>query len=460
MSGFPFEIAVNVHGWKEDSRNALISYNAPIRIGYSLLSQSAYISYNGDIDSSYKPVQRGFGATLQVRDYLIKINIPLTKELFSSLAKMNNSVELVNYIKDISISTKKVQIIDKQEDEMFSDKEYENLSFSFVPAKYYQNLQDLLNDIPKEYKITYSVKTKPVNFLSRPIPVSLFYGFPYLPSDVSASGEIIIKTNARTVEDLALNSEIKLELGFSASKIDLNSFKLEFKSDFDDGNKKKRIKLLVDSVINLKSGLFEELFKKYELIRPKFVAAPIGRLINQEVVYIINNQDAFKLKDLENSEYLINFDITSSYNKNSASVDLDNFSIYSDQSGFKLSHESTIKLVNPKNWDAKGVFLLTNYSSVSDFISSYVYRFGKFRFLNEKARNLYFDVNKDFLKQMSDYPASKSNDLSFDYEINSKDLIEAKIGSVKIAQIPELYKFTLYRKLLSILDPQVIHLFK
>ena len=117
-----------------------------------------------------------------------------------------------------------------------------------------------------------------------------------------------------------------------------------------------------------------------------------------------------------------------------------------------MSHESTIKLVNQKNWDAKGVLLLTNYTSVVDFISRYVYRFGKFRLLNDKARSLYVDLNKDFLKQISDYPVSTSDDLSFDYEINSKDLLKAKIGSVKIVQIPELYKFTFYKKLLSAID--------
>ena len=35
---------------------------------------------------------------------------------------MKNAAEIVNYIKDISVSTKEVQIIDKQEKELFFDK--------------------------------------------------------------------------------------------------------------------------------------------------------------------------------------------------------------------------------------------------------------------------------------------------------------------------------------------------
>jgi len=451
LSGFPFDIAFMVHGWKEESRSSVICYNSPIIMGYSLFSQSAYISYNGDIDSSYKPVNAGFGAILKIKDYLIKINIPLNRSLFFNLAKMKNAVEIVNYIKDISVSTKEVQIIDKQEKELFFDKEYENFKFSFVSSKYYKDLQDLLSDIPKEYNILYNVKTKPVKFLFRQIPVSLFYGFPYLPSNFSASGELVIKTKAMKTEEVRLNSDIKLDLVFSTSMADLNSFKLDFKSSLDDSNK-RRIKLLINSVISLKSGLFESLFKKYEFIRPKVLKIPGGNLINQELVYIINNQDLFKFKNLENSEYLVNLDVTSLYNKNNSLINLENFSIYSGQSGFKLSNELTIKLLDQKKCDVKGVLLLTNYSSVIDFISRYVYRFGKFRLLTDQARDFYFVLNKEFAKQISDYPASTSSDLSFDYEIDSKNLLKSKMGSVKMEQIPELYKFTFYKKLLSIID--------
>ena len=451
MSGFPFDIAVGLHGWKEESRGSLISYNSPIKIGYSFRSQAAYVSYDGDIDSAYKPVEGGFGAILKIRDYLIKIDIPLTKALITSVGQMKDSVELVNYIKDINISTKEVQIIDKQEKELFSDKEYERLSFSFVPAKYYQHLQDLLSDIPKEYKINYSVRTKPVQFLPRPIPISLFYGFLDLPSNFSASGNMAIKTKAKTAEELFSNLEAQLELVFSAPTIDLTSLKLEFKID-PDPIKGRNIALLVDSKITLKDGLFEELFKKYESIRPRLLAVPGGQLINQEVVYIINNKDVFGFKDLENSDYLLNVDITSLDNKNTSLIKLNNFSIYSGESGFKLTHESTIKLINKNNWNQKGVWLIKNYPAVVDFSSAYIYRFGKFRFLNDQARVLYADVNKAFLKQISDYPASTSNDLSFDYDINLQDWSEAKIGSTKIAQIPDLYQLMLYRKLFDVID--------
>ncbi len=451
ISGFPFNIAVNLYGLKEESREAVISYNSPLKIGYSFVLQSAYVSYNGDVDSAYQPIVSGFGAILKINDYLIKIDIPLTKTLVSKIFKMDNLVELVNYVKAINISTKEVQVIDKQERELFFDKKYERLSFTFVPAKYYRTLQDILDEIPTEYKIYYSAQTKPVKFLSKRIAASLFYGVLNLPSDFSVSAEAIVKTKAKKAQDLRLNLDAELEASFSTPKIDLTSLKLEFKSERDHSNNVTN--LLLDSKIKLKDGLFEELFKNYEAISAKIIAIPGGHLVNQEILYIISNKDVFRFKDLENSDYDLNFAIESSGKRDDLSIKLNNFSIYSDNSGFKLTHESKIKLSNQKNWDAKGVLLLKNYPAVVDFSSEYIYRFGKFRFLNDKARNLYVEVNKEFLKQISDYPSSASNDLSFKYDVNSTKLQEAKIGSTNFMQALELYKLTFYRKLFSIIDP-------
>lgn len=64
----------------------------------------------------------------------------------------------------------------------------------------------------------------------------------------------------------------------------------------------------------------------------------------------------------------------------------------------------------------------------------------------------FIDVNKAFLKQISDYPTSTSNDLSFDYSISTDNWSEGKIGSSKIVQLPELYKILLYKKLFNVID--------
>jgi hypothetical protein len=451
ITGFPFDMALNLHGWKEESKGALISYHSPIKIGYSFTNQHAYIAYDGEIDAAYKPLASSFGAILKIKNYLIKLDIPLTRKLLSAISKMTDSGELVNYIKDIEVATGEVQIIDKQENELFSDKVYEKLNFTFVPAKYYLTLQDLLNEIPSEYTVNYSVKTKPVKFSFRPIPVSLLYGFFNLPSDFSASGKVKIKTEAKKAEELFSNFNAEVEVAFSAPKIDLNSFKLLFKTGLSP-EKRKGTALSIDSKIRLKDSFFEELFKKYEAIKPRVISTHAGRLVDQEVSYIISNKDIFRFKGLENSDYFLNLDLETTNNSKGPLVKLNDFSIYSGESGFKLTYRSQFNYMNGTNWKADGVLLIKNYPVVVDFNSNYILRFGDFRFLSDPARNLYIDVNKAFLKQISDYPTSTSNDLSFDYSISTDNWSEGKIGSSKIVQLPELYKILLYKKLFNVID--------
>jgi hypothetical protein len=451
ITGFPFDMALNLHGWKEESKGALISYHSPIKIGYSFTNQHAYIAYDGEIDAAYKPLASSFGAILKIKNYLIKLDIPLTRKLLSAISKMTDSGELVNYIKSIEVATGGVQITDKQENELFSDKEYEKLNFTFVPAKYYLTLEDLLNEIPSEYTVNYSVKTKPVKFSFRPIPVSLLYGFFNLPSDFSASGKVKIKTEAKKAEELFSNFNAEVEVAFSAPKIDLNSFKLLFKTGLSP-EKRKGTALSIDSKIRLKDSFFEELFKKYEAIKPRVISTHAGRLVDQEVSYIISNKDIFRFKDLENSDYFLNLDLETTNNSKGPLVKLNDFSIYSGESGFKLTYRSQFNYMNGTNWKADGVLLIKNYPVVVDFNSNYILRFGDFRFLSDPARNLYIDVNKAFLKQISDYPTSTSNDLSFDYSISTDNWSEGKIGSSKIVQLPELYKILLYKKLFNVID--------
>jgi len=451
ITGFPFDMALNLHGWKEESKGALISYHSPIKIGYSFTNQHAYIAYDGEIDAAYKPLASSFGAILKIKNYLIKLDIPLTRKLLSAISKMTDSGELVNYIKGIEVATGGVQITDKQENELFSDKEYEKLNFTFVPAKYYLTLEDLLNEIPSEYTVNYSVKTKPVKFSFRPIPVSLLYGFFNLPSDFSASGKVKIKTEAKKAEELFSNFNAEVEVAFSAPKIDLNSFKLLFKTGLSP-EKRKGTALSIDSKIRLKDSFFEELFKKYEAIKPRVISTHAGRLVDQEVSYIISNKDIFRFKDLENSDYFLNLDLETTNNSKGPLVKLNDFSIYSGESGFKLTYRSQFNYMNGTNWKADGVLLIKNYPVVVDFNSNYILRFGDFRFLSDPARNLYIDVSKAFLKQISDYPTSTSNDLSFDYSISTDNWSEGKIGSSKIVQLPELYKILLYKKLFNVID--------
>ncbi|MDP4708456.1 MAG: hypothetical protein NWS20_00405 [Rickettsiaceae bacterium] len=444
-AGFPFKISWEFNGWAEESRSAKISYSSPIKLGYDLLLQQIFVSYDGEIKSAYKPEKHGFGSKIKVNDYNIKVDLPLSRSLVDTLKNMQDPVEIVNHLGSINVSSKKVEIFDLIDDEKFYDKEYERLKLTFVPQKEYKTLEDLLANIPQHYTVDYIVKMHPMKATPRRLPVSLFYGFSALPSGIDMAASAVIKTAGNNIDEIKKGLDIKADIVCDSSYANIQKFKILYKAGNDVAG--RDYVLDTNSKIHVKAGMFDEIFSSYNRIALQVIASPVGRIVDKEIQYIIANKDKFRFKDLENSDYDFNLKMNSSFKQNKIYVKLDDFSVFSKDSGFKLQHEMETEATRDKKWFAKGLLYVKNYPEVIDFTSGYIYRFGKFRFLSEEARALYVDVNTEFLKSISDHPDSTSNDLSFEYLINSKNLDKMQFGSVQADKILQLYTLMLYKKL-------------
>jgi hypothetical protein len=444
-SGFPYKISWKVSGWKEESRTAKIIYHSPIYFGYDLLLQKLFINYDGEITALYKPEERGFGAKLNIKDYAIKVDLPLNSDLISTLQNMKDPFEIVNHLGDIHASSKSVEIFDLTDNEKFYDKEYEKLHFTFVRQKEYKDVQDFLSNIPQHYSAKYLVKTKPNSAKTRRLPVSLFYGFSLLPSGFDVDANIVIKTQGNNFKEINRGLDIQLEAECASPFVNFSNAKLKYKFGIDKLGQDFQIDM--GSKIFFKKGMFDELFHRYDMLSEKLKNSAFGKIVDKEIRYVIANKEVFKFTELENQNYDYSFVANSSNKKGKRYLKIDDLSIFSATSGFKLKHEMESSPGNNMDWNANGVLFLKNYPAVVEFSSGYIYRFGKFKFLSDEARSLYVDVNKNFLKNISDHPDSKSNDLSFEYSANSKNLHKTKVGSVSFDQIPRLYTLMLYKKL-------------
>lgn len=444
-AGFPYKISWKVNGWSEESREAKITYHSPIYFGYDLLLQKLFVTYDGEVTAAYKTAGRGFGAKLKIEDYAIEVDLPLTSKLLQTLKSIKNRFGIMNHIKGVSVSSGSVDVFDLVNNEKFYDKEFEKLQLSFIPQKEYKNIEDFLNNIPQDFNIKYTVKTKPNEAKTRRLPESWFYAFSALPSGFDIDANIDIKTKGNNIEEIKKGLDVKVEAKCASPFVNFNDVKFKYKGGMDKLGRDYSAGM--SSKIFFKEGMFDEAFHRYAMFAPKLVTSPAGRKIDQEVRYIIANQKAFKFKELENQEYDYNLQFVTSENNKRKYVRIDDFSIFSKESGIKLKHEMETLTKNKSKSTAEGVLFIKNYPSVVEFSSGYIYRFGKFKFLKDEARALYIDVNKAFLKSISDHPKSKSNDLSFEYSGNPNDLTKVKIGSVKVDQIAKLYSLMLYQKL-------------
>jgi hypothetical protein len=443
--GFPYKISWQINGWFEESRTAKINYDAPIYFGYDLLLQKLFVTYSGEITALYKPESRGFGAKLKVDNYSIEVDLPLTIDLVKTIRNMKDPFEIINHVGEIYVYSDSVEIFDLVSNEKFYDKEYEKLKISFLPQKKYANMEDFLQNIPQHLTAKYLVKTNPNNKENRKLPVSLFYGFSLLPSGFDVDADLKVKTQGSNFQEIQKGMEMTLAAKCLSPLIDFDNAKFSYSAGTDGRGRDYKIEM--HSNISLKPGLFDELFNQYNILSPQLVSSPFGKIMDTEIRYIIKNKDLFKFKELENNKYDYKFKLNSSQNETRRYLKIDDLSIFSQNSGFKLQHEMETLSKGNKSWSANGLLFVKNYPEVVDFSSGYIYRFGKFRFLKDEARSLYVDVNKAFLKDISDHPDSNSNDLSFSYNIDSKNLGNTKIGSVKFHQISKLYVLMLYQKL-------------
>ena len=461
--GFPYKIAWSIQGWSEESRGAKISYTAPIKFGYDLILQQAFITYDGEIKSSYKPEKHGFGSKLKIDDYNIVIDLPLTSELIHNLREMKDPVELINHFREIKVSTGKVEIFDLLDDEKFFDKQYEKMKFRFTPQKKYSSLEDLLQNIPQEYTIDYDVKTNPLDVTARRLPVSLFYGFSVMPSGIDIVAHADIKTSGNNINEVKKNLEIKASIKCNSPFIDIPNFMIDYKSGDDPAGRDYTVN--TSSKLYVKEGMFAELFKiilakgKPSLqgiglfaggLSPEFS----GKMVEDSINYITNNKEIYRYQELENSSYDFNLHMNSSHSQNTTYVKIEDFSIFSEESGVRLSHEmeTTVNFRKSNVGFMKGVLFIKNYKRVIELLSEYTFRSGfkpkfSFKTLSKEAIKLYTEVNTAFLKDISDHPNSTSKDLSIEYSIDLANLDKTQLGSVKVEQIPQLYTFMIYKKL-------------
>jgi hypothetical protein len=445
-AGFPYKIAWSINGWKEESRSAEIDYKSPIKFGYDLLRQKVFVSFEGEILALYKPAKRGFGSLLKIKNYELATDLPLSRGLFQTLKTISDPLQLINHIGDVNISTGKVEIFDLANDEKFYDKQHEHFNLNFVPGKKYTDLEDFLSNIPKRYTINYDIKSNIVNARMRKIPTSLFYGFSSLPVGFNITAKAEINTEGNTIKDFMKGLEIKSNITYNSTYLDFPDFNIYYKSgQYADG---RNYQINTDTKMKIKDGFFDQIFDSYITYSAGHVHSPLNKIMDNEIRYIIRQKEDFKFKELENNTYNFTFNVNSQNKNRKKYLKVENFSILSEQSGIKLKHEMESK-TGGKDWIAKGILYVNNHPAVIDFTSAYIYRFGKFRILNNEARKLYVDVNKKFFKDISDYPKSESNDLSFVYSINSQNFAKSEFGSIKFEQIAELYSLLFYQILLD-----------
>ncbi|WP_375318771.1 hypothetical protein [Candidatus Tisiphia endosymbiont of Oplodontha viridula] len=441
--GFPFKIAFQIIGWHEEGETSIIEFHTPIYIGYDLLKQACFITYSGNATGRYKPIQLGFGAKFESDNYSFIAKIPLSLKLFKIFTQKKEPFEIINFVKKLELRSDKSKIFDLVDGQKLYDEDHTIISFSLEKKKYYTDLEDFKNNVPQKLNITYSTNILESNIINRRIPAGLLlYRFAW-PMPFSFEGKFYIKTNKSIYSEFANDLEIKMISSTFASDIQNSSASFLYQNREEQGNRASHLK--VESKIDLKSGFSDNILNSIQYLLPYISAFPNNSSLIEELQYINSNKDKFNLTELENHQYIFDLDINFfARTKDVMRAQINNLSLFSNNTGFRLSSEC--KLNSFGKFDVNGLVVVNNYLKVTDIITNYLLNLGRFKTFSEDSRMVYKEGIKYFLKTVSDHPDSNSDDISFEYKLDSNNIEKGKIGTVDLNKFLPLYYLALYKK--------------
>lgn len=455
--GFPFKVGFQVNNWQEEGEDVVIALQSPIKLGYDLLKQAAFVEYSGTAISQYKktiehyePIKTEFGTIFNTKNYSFTIKMPFSIKLLKVLVGQKNPFEIINFIKKITLSSKQTQIFDLYDQHKLYDEDYTSLSLSFEKRKYYTDLADFQNNVPYKLNINYTTNIIDSNIINRKIPSGILLYIFTGPFACNIEGQLYIQANSPLFNELTKDYELKIISAKTASKLHDAYTTLLYRDKTAEGD--RNIQLKIDSKIDLKAGFSEEIIQLIQYLISLPQLSHNNEPWLEELRHIINNKDKFSLTELENHQYLFSLDmnsITKAYNTVHAQIN--NLSLFSNNTGFRITTEG--KKDKLQEFNIKGLLILNNYRKPIELISNYILNLGRFKSFSEKSRIIYKDTLTTFLKQISDYPASTSDDLSFEYTLESNNITKGKIGSIEISKILPLYYLTLYTKAADYVRP-------
>ncbi|WP_375326914.1 hypothetical protein [Candidatus Tisiphia endosymbiont of Nemotelus uliginosus] len=455
--GFPFKLGVQIHKWCEEGSDIIIELHSPIKLGYDLLKQSAFIEYSGKAISQYKktisgyePIKTESGTIFNTNNYSLIIKIPSSIKLFKVLLHQRNLFEIINFIKEIKLSSNKTQIFDLYDQTKIYDEDYTSLSLTFEKKKYYTNLADFKNNVPQKLNIYYATKIIESNIINRKLPSGILLYLFTAPFACNIEGKFYIKTNKSLLNDVPKDYEINIISAKTSSPILALDTTLLYRNKAEDNNYDTQLQ--ISTKIDLKPGFSDAIMYHMQHWIPYLQTSTNNKLWLEELVHINNNHEKFNLAELENRQYLFNLDMnTLSRGNDITRAQINNLSLFSNHTGFRATMNSKISKL--QEFDLHGHIMLNNYIKPTELIAHYILNLGKFKTFSEESRTVYTETIKTLLKLLSDYPDSTSDDLSFEYSLQSYNIKKGKIGTVEINKVVPLYYLTLYNKAADHLGP-------
>ncbi len=448
IAGYPNKISVQLLDFTETSKDAQITYNNPVNVGYNILTQRIFVSYNGEIQANLKPISSGAGAKIK-GDFNYYIFYPLTPGLIKTVLTTNNYFELINYIRNIQIDFGSATAYDLQSQAKILEQDYLTATLTPHMTTYYKALPELLADIPKSYSLEASSHIS-IGTGNIHIPLSLIYlHLPTKPLKFNLSSTLITGAKQPNIKDILSDFEVNL----SKYSVIYDTFESQGKlylKNYDKANEMK-FEIITNSETLMKKPLFETFKKKIVFILEQLKATKLSEQNAMIFNKIIGDPEKYipHLHELGKMKTEIDFKFNA-YDKDST-INIKKLIFNNNQYGLELYNDTKIK--SNMTWSSNGKIIINSYKNFVDLVLGYFQRIALiFANLDKSfvkiSDNKFREGIKTFLKRISNTPNSTAEDLSFDINLSSKTQ-EARIGSVSLEEAKRIYASILAQDLIE-----------
>jgi hypothetical protein len=436
VSGFPFEIAYKLSGFKEYNASKEVVYNRPVKIAFNLLKQQFYLEING---------------SKLLDDFKIDGNLLIStdfkySEQFLDVIKNKRNFELVNFFDNFRICLSDTKIFHKNE--LLYDLTISDQFFVFKEKPYYTRSEDIENNLPKYGKITNKLR---VAFYKNnaEFPVSLVNPLNYNVDDYKEI-DYCFTYKSQQEEKLALSNFFKYAIidGDFRLKHDLMSLggDLNYASIYD--KKRETNQFSINSKI---TGKFEKEYKDKLSKEMIFTLENLAELsLSEERTKLINRLKSNFQNFIPDFEKFGNLEVdvkaNIEYNISDLSIKIDRLSLKNQLYEIFINHDTLLK--NNKIQHIKGVIALKQYNNLLNIAMDYIKTI-----LNNldpkvqhiKADEKYRSMIIKTIKSTSNYPDTESTDIYFDINIGKNS---EKFGSADMKTISQNF-YSLFLKILA-----------
>jgi hypothetical protein len=347
ISGFPFNLQLNLVNFVEHSVQADVIYQQPVTIGYNIITNNLYAQYNGKIIANLEPKATGAQRLISLD---ATIETPIAKKVMYDIVNGDTKYMTLTIIKNINYINKTITdlvVEDSNTKQILFDATKIVDKVEIFHYYDYQTFDDLIKYAPKKYVLNsiYDVTT-PHNIEQQPlfsIITLLTYYAPESLISINSAGYYKQSSTCATyakdwtdINDIISNIDCNISHSFTAPTKDKRTLDLKFSllnPQSDKYDFKYKIKYLAD--YGSKTFFNDFVTKTESFYKKRFKH-------NNHWSSLDPLFKKYYSQLPENNNILLDIDLAGEIDKQKIDVDLKTFTLDLNHSGFNINNKTAI----------------------------------------------------------------------------------------------------------------------